>query len=112
MWFSITDCTWFSGRLDTHDGSWLCQTRVCQRTRMPCNWENDRIWSPGPKLKEPLDGSVVSHFISLPGVTMSNCCPARVVTVELDSMFCVIAVPKERPFASARLFKLVAAEAG
>lgn len=27
---------------------------------------------PGPKLKVPFDGSVVSHFISLPGVTMSN----------------------------------------
>src|SRR5581483_8162641 len=75
MWLSIACCTWFSGRLDTQDGSWFCQTRLCPRTRMPCALANDTTPSPGPKLYDPLDGSVVSHFISLPGVTMSNCWP-------------------------------------
>ena len=101
MWLSIACCTWFSGRLDTHDGSWFCQTRLCPRTRMPCALANDTTPSPGPKLYDPLDGSVVSHFISLPGVTMSNCWPARFVIVELLTMFPVTSVPKYLPCASA-----------
>ena len=39
---------------------------------MLCAWAKVTIGSPGPKLNVPRDGSVVSHFISLPGVTMSN----------------------------------------
>ena len=113
MWLSIADCTWFSGRLDTQDGSWFCQTRLCPRTRMPCAWANDTTSSPGPKLYDPLDGSVVSHFISLPGVTMSNCWPARFVIVELLIMFPVTSVPKYLPCASAAaLSVLPAAVAG
>ena len=50
MWFSITDCTWFRGRLDTQEGSWECHTRLWPRTRMPCDWANDTMLSPGPKL--------------------------------------------------------------
>ena len=45
-------------------------------------------------MKEPLDGSVVVPLHLVARVTMSNCCVTRVVTVELHSMFCVIAVPK------------------
>ena len=45
-------------------------------------------------LKVPFDGSVVSHFISLPGVTMSNCAPATPVSVELLRLPWVSAVPK------------------
>src|SRR5579864_2634727 len=101
MWLSIACCTWLLGRLDTQDGSWFCQTRLCPRTRMPCERAHETIASPGPKLYDPLDGSVVSHFISLPGVTMSNCWPARFVIVELLIMFPVTSVPKYLPWASA-----------
>ena len=55
------------------------------------------IWSPGPKLNVPLDGSVVSHFISLPGVTMLNCWDWSWVTVDWDSKFPVMSLPKYRP---------------
>jgi len=58
-----------------------------------------------------LDGSVVSHFISLPGVTMSNWAPARLVTVELFTMFPVTSVPKYLPCASAAARSVDAAEA-
>src|SRR5579863_9214649 len=113
MWLSIACCTWLLGRLDTHDGSWFCQTRLCPRTRMPCALANDTIPSPGPKLYDPLDGSVVSHFISLPGVTMSNCWPARFVIVELLIMLPVTSVPKYLPCASAAARSVLpAAEAG
>src|SRR5579872_835173 len=113
MWLSIACCTWFRGRLDTHDGSWFCQTRLWPRTRMPCALANDTTPSPGPKLYDPLDGSMVSHFISLPGVTMSNCWAARLVIVELLIMVPVTSVPKYRPCASAAAFSvLAAAEAG
>src|SRR5450759_2376496 len=103
MCVSIADCTWLSGRLDTHDGNWLCHTRLCPRTRMLCAFANETIESPGPKLKLPLDGPVVSHFISLPGVTMSNCCPARFAIVAFDGILPVTSVPKYRPCASARV---------
>src|ERR1019366_3239769 len=56
MCVSIADCTWLSGRLDTHDGNWLCHTRLCPRTRMLCAFANETIESPGPKLQPPLDG--------------------------------------------------------
>ena len=52
---------------------------------------------PGPKLNVPLDGSVVSHFISLPGVTMLNCWDWSWVTVDWDSRFPVMSLPKYRP---------------
>ena len=68
---------------------------------MPCALANDTTPSPGPKLYDPLDGSVASHFISLPGVTMSNCWPARFVIVELLVMLPVTSVPKYLPCASA-----------
>src|ERR1700732_99267 len=101
MWVSIAACTWLEGRLLTQDGSWLCHTRLWPRTRSLCALANATIWSPGPKLNEPLDGSVVSHFISLPGVTMSNWVPATPVRVELLRLLTTRAVPKYLPFASA-----------
>src|ERR1039458_10355570 len=103
MCVSIADCTWLSGRLDTHDGNWLCHTRLCPRTRILCAFANETIVSPGLRLKLPLDGSVVSHFISLPGVTMSNCCPARFAIVAFDGILPVTSVPMYRPCASARV---------
>ena len=45
----------------------------------------------------PLDGSVVSHFISLPGVTILNCWDWSWVTVDWDSRFPVMSLPKYRP---------------
>ena len=60
------------GRLDTQLGSWLCQHQVVAADPHAVRLANDTTWSPGPKLNEPRDASVVSHFISLPGVTMSN----------------------------------------
>jgi len=48
-------------------------------------------------LNVPLDGSVVSHFISLPGVTILNCWDWSWVTVELDSRSPVMSLPKYRP---------------
>src|SRR5215469_9631651 len=61
---------------------------------------------PGVKLNVPLDGSVVSHFISLPGVSMLNCWAWSWVTVELDSRSPVMSLPKYRlPFAAMSVFK-------
>ena len=60
---------------------------------------------------DPFDGSVVSHFISLPGVIMSNCCAARLVTVELLIMLPVSSVPKYLPSASAAAFSVLPAAA-
>src|SRR5579862_2783621 len=109
MWLYIACCTWLLGRLDTHDGSWFCQTRLCPRTRIPCALAHDTIPSPGLKLYDPFDGSVVSHFISLPGVTMSNCCDARFVIVELLIMLPVTSVPKYLPSASAAALSVLPA---
>ncbi len=93
-WFSIAACTWAVGRLLTQDGSWLCQTSVWPRTRMLWDFAKLTILSPGPKLKLLAEDSVVSHFISLPGVTMSNWVPATAVSAELFRSFWVTAVPK------------------
>src|SRR5690349_12030687 len=112
MWFSITPWTWFRGRLLTQDGSWACHTRLCPRTRMPWDWAKETIWSPDPKLNEPLDGSVASHFISLPGVTMSNWAAARLASALMPRSPRVSAVPKYRPLASAEAFRVDAACAG
>src|SRR4051812_42956363 len=101
MCASIAPCTWLRGRLLTQPGNWLCQTRLCPRTRMLCDWANETTRSPGPKLYEPFDGSMVSHFISLPGVTMSNWAPASEVIVELLTMLPVSSVPMYLLLASA-----------
>src|SRR5215469_14535570 len=61
---------------------------------------------PGVKLNVPLDGSVVSHFISLPGVSMLNCWAWSWVTVVLFSRSPVMSLPKYRlPFAAMSVFK-------
>src|ERR1700743_74801 len=101
MWVSIADCTEGSGRLLTQDGNWLSHTRLCPRTRAPVALACATIWSPGPKLNTPLDGSVVSHFISLPGVTMSNWLSDTPSRVGLDRLAWVSAVPKYLPCNSA-----------
>lgn len=64
---------------------------------MPCEDAKETIPSPPLKLYDPFEGSVASHFISLPGVTMSNCVAARFVMVELLTMLPVSSVPKYRP---------------
>src|SRR6266702_4064943 len=112
MWDSIVPRTWLSDRLLTQDGNWECHTRLCPRTRMLCDCPNDTIWSPGPKLNEPLAGSVVSHFISLPGVTMSNWVPAMPVSPPLPRSPWVSSVPRYRPSASAWPRRVDAACAG
>jgi len=54
----------------------------------------------------PFDGSAVSHFISLPGVTILNCWAWSCVTVDWDSKFPVMSLPKYRPPAAwASVFK-------
>ena len=83
MCASIADFAWLSGRLVTHPGSWECQTRLCPRTRSLCEVAKFTIASPGLKLNWPLLGSMVSHFISFSGVTMSNCVPATLVAEPL-----------------------------
>ena len=79
---------------------------------MPCDCPQLRIWSPRLKLNEPRDGSVASHFISLPGVTMSNWAAASELSALLLMSPVVMAVPKYRPCASASVFTAVAACAG
>ncbi len=103
----MTDCTRLSGRALTQPGSWLCQTRLWPRTRMPLACAYCTSWSPGPKLYEPSDGSVVSHFISLPGVSMSNCASAMAVSPPTPRSASVRAVPKYRPPASAAAFSVL-----
>ncbi|CAG7612685.1 hypothetical protein SBRY_100054 [Actinacidiphila bryophytorum] len=97
MWLSIADCRSDADRLETQEGSWLCQTRVWPRIRCPCDWAWETIWSPGPKLKFPRDGSVVSHFISFSGVIMLNSRSRIAVYAEVPSFPAGTAVPKYRP---------------
>ncbi len=73
MWLSITLRSVAASVIEpTQLGNWLCQTRVWPRIR--CPWADAwlTIWSPGPKLNDPRDGSVVSHFISFSGVIALN----------------------------------------
>src|SRR2546423_3652135 len=112
MWFSIAALTWEPGRLLTQPGSWACQTRLWPRTRALWALAQDTIWSPGPKLKEFWRDSVVSHFISLPGVTMSNWTLAMFISPLMFRSPSVNAVPKYLPSASARPRSVVAAAAG
>ena len=64
------------------------------RIRCPCAVAWLTIWSAGPKLKLPRDGSVVSHFISFSGVIMLNSRSRIVEYVELPSFPAATAVPK------------------
>src|ERR1700730_4580245 len=112
MCVSIAAFTWLAGRLLTQDGNWLCHTKLWPRTRAPIDLACAMIWSPGPKLNVPLDGSVVSHFISLPGVTMSNWASATESSVGLLRLGTVSAKPKYLPFASASVCSELAADAG
>src|ERR1700743_317454 len=101
MWVSMAACTWVSGRLVHQDGNWVGHTRVWPRTRAPIDLACATIWSPGPKLNTPFDGSVVSHFISLPGVTMLNWLSETASSVGLLRLDWVRAVPKYLPCAAA-----------
>src|SRR6266700_2076487 len=112
MCVSIAAFTWLAGRLLTQDGNWLCHTRLWPRIRAPIDLACAMIWSPGPKLNVPLDGSVVSHFISLPGVTMSNWASATESSVGLLRLGTVSAKPKYLPLASASVRRGLAADAG
>src|SRR5579859_6692632 len=111
MCASIAACTWFVGRLLTQPGSWLCQTRLWPRTRSLCEVAKLTIASPGPKLYEPLDGSMVSHFISFSGVTMLNWVPARLLAEELLRSLWPTATQKYRPLVAAAPPSVVAADA-
>src|ERR1044071_7013078 len=98
MWLSITDRSVFgSVMLDTQPGSCECQTVVWPRIRSPWAVAWLTIWSAGPKLKLPRDGSMVSHFISFSGVIMLNSRSRMVAYVESPSRPAATAVPKYRP---------------
>lgn len=79
MWFSMAACTWPAGRLLTQLGNWLCQTRLWPRTCWLWACAKETIASPPLKLNWPCDGSVVSHFIELPGVIEPNSLPSTAV---------------------------------
>src|SRR5690242_21308509 len=87
MWFSITLLSVLASLIEpTQDGSCWYQTRVWPRIRWPWALAWETIWSAGPKLKLPRDGSVVSHFISFSGVIMLNSRSRIVVYCELLSL--------------------------
>src|SRR6185437_6840241 len=111
MCASIAALTWLVGRLVTQEGSWFSQTRLCPRTRSPWEVAKLTIASPGPKLYEPLEGSMVSHFISFSGVTMLNWVPARLAAEELLRSPWPTATPKYRPLVAAAPPSVVAADA-
>src|SRR3954465_12180691 len=69
MWLFFAVCTAEPVRPLTQPGSWLCQTSVWPRIAMLwlCAWLT--IASAAPKLNDPWDDSVASHFISFSGVT-------------------------------------------
>ena len=95
MWLSITLRSVFASRMElTQPGSWECQTRVWPRMRWPCASAWLTIWSAGPKLNEPREGSVASHFISFSGVIMLNSRSRSVEYVESPSLPAATAVPK------------------
>ena len=73
MWLSMTERSVVASVMElTQLGNCECHTRVWPRIRCPCACAWLTIWSAGPKLKLPRDGSVVSHFISFSGVIMLN----------------------------------------
>src|SRR5262245_7131646 len=113
MWVSMAACTWLVGRLDTQLGSWLCQTRLWPRTTSLCALAKATTVSPPEKLNVPLDGSVVSHFIELPGVMPPHSLPRIDVYAESDSSGLSVAEPKNSlPLALASWSRVVAARAG
>src|SRR3954468_18920772 len=113
MWLSITLRSVFASPIElTQPGNWLCHTSVWPRMRCPCASAWPTIWSAGPKLNEPRDGSVVSHFISFSGVIMLNSRSRIVEYVELLSLPAATAVPKQRPGVAACAPSVAAACAG
>src|SRR2546423_2424836 len=110
MWLSITLRSVLASPIElTQPGSWLCHTSVWPRIRCPWAWAWDTIWSAGPKLKLPRDGSVVAHFISFSGVIMLNSRSRIVLYVESPSLPAATAVPKYRPDWAAAAPSVVAA---
>jgi hypothetical protein len=95
MWLSITLRSVLASEMDvTQEGNCPCHTSVWPRIRWPCAVAWLTIWSPGPKLKLPRDGSVVSHFISFSGVIMVNSRSRMPEYVESPSLPAATAVPK------------------
>src|SRR3954469_2175928 len=98
MWLFITLRSVLASPIAvTQPGNCPCHTRVCPRIRWLWAWAWLTIWSAGPKLNDPRDGSVVSHFISFSGVIMLNSRSRMVEYVELPSLLAGTAVPKYRP---------------
>ena len=98
MWLFITLRSVFASVMPlTQPGSWECQTRVWPRTRCPREVARLTIWSAGPKVNEPRDRSVASHFISFSGVTELNSRSRIVEYVPSPSFPAATAVPKYRP---------------
>src|SRR5690348_14330326 len=75
-------------------------------------WAKLTIVSAGPKLKTPCEGSVVCHFISLPGVTPSNCVWIIFVYALVPRRLASTATPMVLPLAAPACARVVAAEAG
>src|SRR3954451_497965 len=112
MWLFITDRRLFASvMLETQLGSCECHTVVWPRIRCPWAWAWLTIWSAGPKLKLPRDGSVVSHFISFSGVIMLNSRSRMDTYVPSPSLGAATAVPKYRPEVAACAPSVLAAAA-
>ncbi len=109
MWLFITLRSVFASPMElTQDGSCECQTVVCPRMRWPWARAWLTIWSAGPKLKLPRDGSTASHFISFSGVIMLNSRSEIAAYRESPSLPAATAVPKYRPDGAACVPRLAA----
>jgi hypothetical protein len=72
MWSRRTRRSSSAGSAATQSGSWECQTRVWPRTVLRCAWAYRTIASAPDQSYWPRTASIVPHFISFSGVTLSN----------------------------------------
>src|SRR4051794_31011147 len=94
---SVLSIVPFATPVVSHDGSWLCQTRVWPRTSWWFAFAKATRRSAGAQLYWPRGGSTVSHFISFSGGTVENWSAMSALYFGLASSGGLTAVPMRRP---------------